>query len=160
MRYFLGATAAVGLTAVLWAQEPPVAPELDEPVPAVAEPADVAPVAPPVAKPKPRPDPWNIITGSGNGWGNRIVIDNDGSGHGTTIISGARNGVGNRLVIINGQVMQDLPAVPRGRVAVVPARPVAPDPEVVRWLMIYNPEAAAAYQAALRQAEAPALPPE
>jgi len=44
-----------------------------------------------------------VITGSGNGWGNTIIVDNDGSaGQGVTIIQGTRNGFGNRLIVRPG----------------------------------------------------------
>lgn len=40
----------------------------------------------------------NVIRGSGNGFGNKIVVGG-GSGGGTTVISNSRNGVGNRIVL-------------------------------------------------------------
>jgi len=40
----------------------------------------------------------NIISNSGNGFGNKILVGG-GSGGGTTIISNSRNGVGNQIVL-------------------------------------------------------------
>ena len=51
----------------------------------------------------------NIISNSGNGVGNQIVIEGDGSGS-TTIINGYPNGVGNKI-IINGQNILNQPGL-------------------------------------------------
>lgn len=51
----------------------------------------------------------NVITGSGNGFGNRIVVSNGGAG-GTTIIRNSRNGWGNRIVVDPEDEVIELPA--------------------------------------------------
>lgn len=51
--------------------------------------------------------PTNIISGSGNGFGNKIVVGG-GSGGGTTIISNSRNGIGNRIVLDPNDWLIDL----------------------------------------------------
>ncbi len=48
----------------------------------------------------------NVITGSGNGVGNRIVVD--GGPGGVTVVSGSRNGVGNKLVLNPDDLLLDL----------------------------------------------------
>jgi len=48
----------------------------------------------------------NVISGSGNGVGNRIVVDS-GSG-GVTVVSGSRNGVGNKIVVNPDDPLIDL----------------------------------------------------
>jgi hypothetical protein len=50
----------------------------------------------------------NVVTGSGNGFGNTIVVDNGPGGGGVTIVQNARNGVGNRLVVDPDDVLIDL----------------------------------------------------
>jgi hypothetical protein len=77
----------------------------------------------------------NLITGSGNGIGNKIVVD--GGAGGLTIVKNARNGIGNRLVINPDDILLDLdlpglplkPAVPAN--PVVPPKPAPADPAVV-----------------------------
>jgi hypothetical protein len=51
----------------------------------------------------------NVISNSGNGQGNSIIVNGDGSG-GTTIINGYPNGVGNKI-IIDGKEVIDQPGV-------------------------------------------------
>jgi hypothetical protein len=50
----------------------------------------------------------NVVTGSGNGFGNTVVVD-DGGGGGLTVVRNARNGVGNRLVLDPDDVLLELP---------------------------------------------------
>jgi hypothetical protein len=49
----------------------------------------------------------NVVTGSGNGVGNTIVVDN-GSGGGLTVVRNARNGIGNRLILDSDDWLLDL----------------------------------------------------
>jgi hypothetical protein len=74
----------------------------------------------------------NLITGSGNGFGNKIVVS--GGAGGTTIVQNARNGIGNRLILDEDDLLIDLdellgkpkavviPVVPK----IAPADPVMP----------------------------------
>jgi hypothetical protein len=74
----------------------------------------------------------NLITGSGNGFGNRIVVS--GGAGGTTIVQNARNGIGNRLILDPDDLLIDLdellgkpkapviPVIPK----IAPADPVMP----------------------------------
>lgn len=84
----------------------------------------------------------NVVTNSGNGFGNTIVV---GGGGGLTVVSGSRNGVGNRLVVDPTDLLldldldfPDLKLPPRQAPAPVPpaanpeAVPVAPPPAEVR----------------------------
>jgi len=76
----------------------------------------------------------NIISGSGNGFGNRIVVGG-GSGGGTTIIQNSRNGVGNQIVLDPNDwvfdVDQWLPPAAR------PALPPQPQPAAVPAPAVY-----------------------
>ena len=78
----------------------------------------------------------NVISGAGNGVGNRIVVDG-GPGGGVTVVSGSRIGVGNKLVVNPDDVLLDLdqwlkpcrkpaPAVPMAAPK-PPADPVIPE---------------------------------
>lgn len=74
----------------------------------------------------------NIISGSGNGFGNKIVVGG-GSGGGTTIISNSRNGIGNKIVLDPNDWVLDLdqwigPALP------LPAARPVPLPAPVQQL--------------------------
>lgn len=51
-----------------------------------------------------------VISGSGNGFGNRITVTNGGAG-GTTVIRNARNGWGNRIVVDPEDDVLELPPV-------------------------------------------------
>jgi len=66
----------------------------------------------------------NVITGSGNGIGNRIVVGNGGAG-GTTYLHGSRNGIGNRIVIDSGDLLIDIDALLK-ELPVVPRKPALP----------------------------------
>ena len=59
----------------------------------------------------------NIISGSGNGFGNKIVVGG-GNGGGTTIIQNSRNGVGNKIVLDPADWVIDLDDL------LAPARPL------------------------------------
>jgi hypothetical protein len=86
----------------------------------------------------------NVISGVGNGVGNRIVVDN-GPGGGVTIVRGSRIGVGNRLVVNPDDLLIDLdewlkpcakpaPAVPMAAPkppVADPALPIAPAPDAI-----------------------------
>lgn len=63
----------------------------------------------------------NLITGSGNGIGNKIVVS--GGAGGTTIVQGARNGIGNKLIVDPNDLLIDLDALLGD---LKPARPVLP----------------------------------
>lgn len=91
----------------------PVDPQAD-PVPPAPQPEALPPMPMPMPMPKielrepvaPMPvtpnRSTNIIRNSGNGFGNRIVIDNGpGGGNGVTILDNVRNGIGNRVMINN-----------------------------------------------------------
>ncbi len=70
----------------------------------------------------------NVITGSGNGVGNRIVVS--GGTGGTTIVKNSRNGIGNQLITDPNDVLIDLdalvPELKLGPKLVVPVVPVVP----------------------------------
>jgi hypothetical protein len=77
----------------------------------------------------------NVISGVGNGVGNRIVVDN-GPGGGVTVVRGSRMGVGNKLEINPDDLLIDLdkwlkpacksaPAVPM--TLPKPAEPLVPE---------------------------------
>jgi len=96
-----------GLGFVAYGDEPP-APE--KPAPKAEGPAPKDDPAP--AKPRP-PLPGKsrtVISNTGNGFGNTIIVDNGGAGRGEVIISNTRNGVGNRLIISGREV--ELPPAP------------------------------------------------
>src|SRR5262245_59297836 len=61
----------------------------------------------------------NVISNSGNGIGNSIIVTGDGKG-GTTIINGYPNGIGNKIVI-DGQTVVNQPGI------VVPNGELPPD---------------------------------
>jgi hypothetical protein len=97
----LAVVAGFSLCAVLKAQ-PPVDPVPQTPVP---------PVVTPLPQLPPLPVSKNVINNSGNGFGNTIVIGNNG-GSSSTVITNTRNGIGNRVMILNdgkGVVLQDSP---------------------------------------------------
>jgi hypothetical protein len=155
--------AAGGLAAAAPAQVPadPPAPVNPVPVnPAPVEPGVVRPApAAPAFAPRPQVVRWaggyvvlngpevvvrqpgvagrstNVVTGSGNGFGNTIVVDNGPGGGGVTIVQNARNGVGNRLVVDPDDVFLDLDLLPAWvlapaclKPAVLAAPAVAPKP--------------------------------
>lgn len=75
----------------------------------------------------------NVVAGSGNGWGNTIVVD--GGAGGLTVVKNARNGVFNRLILNPDDLLvdldddlADLPAWVVGgvRPKPAPAEPAAP----------------------------------
>jgi hypothetical protein len=68
----------------------------------------------------------NLITGSGNGFGNRIVVD--GGVGGTTIIKNARNGIGNHLILNPNDLVIDVDAIIAGVKPVIPVIPPAVAP--------------------------------
>lgn len=78
------------------------------------------------AGPQPKPArTTNVISDSGNGRGNLLVLSNDGVGDSTTVIRGFRNGTGNRLLVLeNGKRIVDLPGA---RAAGSPESPRRPD---------------------------------
>lgn len=82
-----------------------------------------APLGPEVVRRTPSADgrSTTVISGSGNGFGNRIVVTNGGAG-GTTVIRNSRNGWGNRIVVDPEDERIELAA--RG-----PARPPVRHPE-------------------------------
>ena len=51
------------------------------------------------------PGSTTVITNSGNGVGNRVVVSGTG---GTTIVSNVRNGIGNRLILDPDELLIDL----------------------------------------------------
>src|SRR5262249_58998890 len=67
----------------------------------------------------------NLITGSGNGVGNKSGV-RGGTG-GVTVVSGARNGIGNQLIVDPADLLIDLDALLAGTKPAAPAfAPVAP----------------------------------
>jgi hypothetical protein len=69
----------------------------------------------------------NVITGSGNGFGNRIVVDG-GSG-GVTVVRGSKIGIGNKIVVNPDDVMIDLDEWLKPCAKPAPAKPeFAPKP--------------------------------
>ena len=70
----------------------------------------------------------NLVTGSGNGFGNAIVVD--GGGGGLTVVSGSRNGVGNRLLVDPTDLLLDLDVpglvLPREQCKAPAAQPLPP----------------------------------
>lgn len=70
----------------------------------------------------PRAGATNLITGSGNGIGNRMIVS--GGAGGVTVVQSARNGIGNSLILDPGDLLLDLDQVlPR-------MKPVGPKPDV------------------------------
>jgi hypothetical protein len=65
----------------------------------------------------------NIVTGSGNGFGNTIVVD--GGRPGVTVVQNARNGIGNRLIVNPDDLLLDLDDLDLGVPLAKPA-PVGP----------------------------------
>ncbi len=118
------------------------------PLPAQTAPLPSAPVPPALPQPGPQVFTWpggsmvvngsevimrttgprgvssNVISGSGNGIGNRIVVGNGGAG-GTTYIHGSRNGIGNRIVVDSGDLLIDIDAILKD-VPAIPLKPVLP----------------------------------
>ncbi len=91
----------------------------------------------------------NLVTGSGNGFGNKIVVR--GGAGGTTIVQNARNGTGNQLITDPDDLLLDLDALlgaakPRCTKPAVPPIPQA-DPN------------APAVPPAVAPAPIPVLPP-
>lgn len=72
----------------------------------------------------------NLITGSGNGIGNRIVVS--GGTGGVTIVQGVRNGIGNQLILDPNDWLIDLDALLPGLKPACPkpVPPVDPAPAV------------------------------
>ncbi|MCE9562726.1 MAG: hypothetical protein K8U57_11825 [Planctomycetes bacterium] len=77
----------------------------------------------------------NLVTGSGNGFGNKIVVS--GGAGGVTIVKNARNGIGNQLITdpddllldldaLLGNVKPAVPVVPQGQPNPAPPIPVIP----------------------------------
>jgi hypothetical protein len=68
----------------------------------------------------------NLLSGSGNGFGNKIVVS--GGTGGTTIVQNARNGIGNRLILDPDDLLIDLDELlGKPKVAVPPVVPkIAP----------------------------------
>ena len=79
------------------------------------------------------PGTTNIITNSGNGWGNRIVVDSGVPSGSVTVIQNSRNGVGNRIVVDGIELRIDGPTIPTWVFGT--ARPV---PEAHRGEQIYQ----------------------
>lgn len=138
----LAAVAALGLSAASHAQPVPAAPPPAPPVVAPAEPQVVkwpggyvvvngSEVIVRQASPG---RSTNVISGAGNGVGNKIVVD----GGGLTIVSGSRVGVGNRLIVDPDDLLIDLdwafrpkpvPVAPMAAPKPAPPEPVAaPEP--------------------------------
>jgi hypothetical protein len=49
----------------------------------------------------------NVVVGSGNGWGNSIIVE--GTPGAATVVQNSRNGFGNRVIINGVDVLADLP---------------------------------------------------
>ena len=54
----------------------------------------------------------NIISNSGNGWGNRIVVDSGTPTGSVTVIHNSRNGIGNRIVVDGVELRINSPTIP------------------------------------------------
>lgn len=95
----LGVAAAVGLAALTELRaEPPLVPPANPPA---------SPATPPAGGSS------TVISGSGNGFGNSIIVSNNGPGSSSTVITNTRNGYGNKVVIVNNGkqvVVEDPPA--------------------------------------------------
>ena len=124
-RTWTAAVAAFGLAGVAAAVDP-LAPAAPPPLDPLPPPAEVAPTAP---LPQPQPLPparvvvngpevivhqrgngsgsSTVISGSGNGFGNRIMVGSGPAG-GTTVIQNSRNGFGNQI-IVDGEELGDFP---------------------------------------------------
>ncbi|MBA4190363.1 MAG: hypothetical protein C0467_20440 [Planctomycetaceae bacterium] len=105
----------------------------------------------------------NLVTGSGNGIGNKIVVS--GGAGGVTVVQNARNGIGNQIISDVDDLLLDLdallgdvkprcakraaPVVPQGQPNPAPPIPVIPQAD---------PNAPAA-PPAVAPAPIPALPP-
>ena len=61
------------------------------------------PLTPIPTAPKPLVGPGssNLIRNAGNGFGNTIVVENQGGGPASTVIENTRNGIGNKVMVIN-----------------------------------------------------------
>ena len=70
----------------------------------------------------------NLVTGSGNGFGNRVVVSGGG---GTTVVQNSRNGIGNRLILDADDLLIDLDALLAAPKPAVPKPAVAPPPTPV-----------------------------
>lgn len=77
----------------------------------------------------------NVVTGSANGIGNRVVIDN-GPGGGVTVVQDSRVGFGNSVVVGPNQLLVDVPGLPlglQGPVVPVVIDPFFPDVYLPLW---------------------------
>ena len=77
----------------------------------------------------------NVVTNSGNGFGNTIVVSNGSGGGGVTVVRNARNGVGNRLIVDPDDLLLDadelgLDGIPGLDLLPVPFKPAPADPVV------------------------------
>lgn len=102
----------------------------------------------------------NLVTGSGNGFGNKIVVS--GGAGGTTIVQNARNGIGNQLITDPDELLIDLDALlggtkPRCAKPAVPAIPQA-QPSAAQPVPVI-PQADPNAPPALAPAPIPVLPP-
>jgi hypothetical protein len=70
----------------------------------------------------------NVVSGSGNGVGNKIVVSNGPGSGGVTVVQNSRNGVGNTILVNpNDLVIEDpLVPIPPVQVQPIPANPVPP----------------------------------
>ena len=134
MRIGLAALAAGGLAAAASAQ-PPAAPATPEPQ-VIKWPGGYMVIngREVIMRQNGTGPSTNVISGAGNGVGNRIVVD--GGAGGVTIVSGSRIGVGNKLVVDPDDLLLDLDALlkpackPAPAVPMTPPKPVAePAPE-------------------------------
>lgn len=93
----------------------------------------------------------NLVTGSGNGFGNKIVVS--GGAGGTTIVQNARNGIGNQLITDPDDLLLDLDALLGGAKPRCAKPAVPPIPQA-------DPNAPAAVAPpAVAPAPIPVLPP-
>jgi hypothetical protein len=105
------AAGLAALAGLALAQDPP-APTGPAPVVApapVPRPPVVTVESPPEVVVRGRTPGTNstVVVGSGNGWGNSVVID--GTPGASTVVQNSRNGFGNRVVINGIDVLADLP---------------------------------------------------
>lgn len=80
----------------------------------------------------------NLVTGSGNGFGNTIVVDNGPGGGGVTVVKNARNGIGNRLIVGPDDLLLDLD-LPAWTLPAIRCKPAPVEPVVAPKLPAADP---------------------
>ena len=125
LRTGLAALAALGGLAAAASAQPPAAPATPQAPQVIKWPGGYMVMNGPeviVRNTTPGGGSTNLITGSGNGVGNKIVVS--GGTGGVTVVSGARNGIGNQLIVDPGDLLIDIDALIAG------AKPACAKPTV------------------------------